>query len=124
MNTNGFQEAIQQALADGANYYTLGYMPQGKDDGGFRSIKVNVDGGYQLAYRDGYFADSAGHEADAVSASAMKEAIQFGAPPLSDIPFKVRVISVSDPAAKGFTPASGPAGADAKFHSRLRSRAI
>ena len=29
VNTNGFQEAIRQALADGANYCsTLGYMPQ------------------------------------------------------------------------------------------------
>ena len=44
----------------------------------------------------------------------MKEAIQFGAPPPSDILFKVRVIPSSDPVAKGFTPAPGPAGADAK----------
>jgi hypothetical protein len=113
VNTNGFQEAIQQALADGANYYTLGYMPQLKDDGSFRRIKVDVNGGYQLAYRDGYYADSPGHGADS-GASTVKEAIQFGAPPPSDILFKVRVIPASDPVAKGFTPAPGPAGADAK----------
>lgn len=113
VNTNGFQEAIQQALTDGANYYTIGYMPQGKDDGGFRRIKVNVNGGYQLAYRDGYYADSSKSAADS-SAGTMKEAIQFGAPPPSDILFKVRVIPASDPAAKGFTPAPGPAGADAR----------
>jgi VWFA-related protein len=113
VNTNGFQEAIQQALADGANYYTIGYMPQLKDDGSFRRIKVNVDGGYQLAYRDGYYADSTKSAATSL-ASTMKEAIQFGAPPPSDILFKVRVIPASDPAAKGFTPAPGPAGADAK----------
>jgi len=113
VNTNGFQEAIQQALADGSNYYTLGYMPQLKDDGSFRRIKVNVDGGYQLAYRDGYYADSRGRGTDS-SAGTMKEALQFGAPPPSDILFKVRVIPASNPAAKGFTPAPGPAGADAK----------
>jgi len=113
VNTNGFQDAIRQALTDGANYYTIGYMPQGKDDGQFRHIKVNVNGGYQLEYRDGYYADSAGHGADS-GASTMKEAVQFGAPPPSEIPFKVRVIPSSDPAAKGFTPSAGPAGADAK----------
>jgi hypothetical protein len=113
VNTNGFQEAIQQALADGANYYTIGYLPQLKDYSSFRRIKVSVNGGYQLAYRDGYYADSAQSAANS-SASTMKEAIQFGAPPPSDILFKVRVIPASDSAAKGFTPAPGPAGADAK----------
>ncbi len=73
VNTNGVQEAIQQALADGANYYTLGYMPQGKDDGGFRSIKVNLNGGYQLAYRDGYYADSAGGAASSAANSGHDE---------------------------------------------------
>jgi VWFA-related protein len=113
VNTNGFQEAIQQALADGANYYTIGYMPQGKDDGQFRRIKVNVNGGYQLAYRDGYYADSPESRRE-TQASTMKEAVEFGAPPPSEIPFKVRVISSTDPAAKGFTPAPGPAGANVK----------
>ena len=125
VDTNGFQDAIRQALADGANYYTIGYMPQLKDDGSFRRIKVNVDGGYQLAYRDGYFADSAQSAASSAAnsgASAMKEAIQFGAPPPSDILFKVRVIPASDPVAKGFTPAPGPAGADAKALKRPLTR--
>jgi hypothetical protein len=44
----------------------------------------------------------------------MKEAVQVGAPPPSEIPFKVRVIAASDPAAQGFTPAAGAAGANAK----------
>jgi hypothetical protein len=88
-------------------------MPQLKEDGRFRRIKVDVDGGYQLAYRDGYYADSAQSAANS-GASTMKEAVQFGAPPPSDILFKVRVIPASDPVAKDFTPAPGPAGADAK----------
>jgi VWFA-related protein len=113
VNTNGFQEAIKQALADGTNYYTIGYMPQWKDDGGFRRIKVNVDGSYQLAYRDGYYAASPGHGIGS-GASTTKEAVQFGAPPPSDILFKVRVITSSDPVANGFTPAPGLAGANAK----------
>ena len=113
VNSNGFQDAIKQALADGANYYTIGYTPQGKDDGQFRRIKVSVNGGYQLSYRDGYYANSAGRGAD-TGASIMKEAVQFGAPPPSDIPFKVRVIPSGDPAASGFTPKAGPAGDKAK----------
>ena len=44
----------------------------------------------------------------------MKEAVEFGAPPPSDITFKVRVIPSTDPAAKGFMPTLGPAGANAK----------
>ena len=108
VNSNRFQEAIQQAFADSANYYTIGYTPpQGKDDGQFRKIKVDVNGGYELSYRDGYYADSPGHGGDS-GASTMKEAVEFGAPPPSDIPFKVRVIPSTDPAAKGFMPTLDP----------------
>ena len=113
VNSNGFQDAIKRALADGANYYTIGYTPQGKDDGQFRRIKVSVNGGYQLSYRDGYYANSAGRETD-TGASMMKEAVQLGAPTPFDIPFKVRVIPSSDPVASGFTPRAGPAGDKAK----------
>jgi VWFA-related protein len=113
VNTNGFQAALQQALNDGANYYTIGYAPEGKDDGQFRHIKVKLDGGYDLDYRDGYYADAQGRGPGS-GATAMREAVEFGAPLPSEIPFKVRVIAASDPAANGITPAAGPAGANAK----------
>ena len=100
VNTNGFQDALKQALADGANYYTIGlHMPEGKDDGGFRHVKVDVNGSYQLAYRNGYYANTPESAANS-SGGTMKEAIQFGAPPLSEIPFKVRIIPSTDPAAR------------------------
>jgi hypothetical protein len=110
VNSNDFQAAMQQAITDGANYYTIGYAPEGQDDGQFRHIKVKMDGGYDLDYRDGYYADKLGRGPGS-AATAMREAVQFGAPPPSEIPFKVRVIPASDPAAQGFTPAAGPAGA-------------
>ncbi len=87
VKTNGFEDAIKQALADGANYYTVGYVPQGNDDGQFRHIKVKLDGGYELDYRDGYYADTPGHGANS-GATTMKEAVQFGAPPPSEIPLQ------------------------------------
>lgn len=116
VDTNGLEAAVSQALADGANYYTIGYMPPFKDDGQFRRIKVDVKGGYQLEYREEYYAKS---EENATTgpqtmASEMKTAMEFGAPPPSDILFKVRVITADDPVAKSFTPAPGPAGANAK----------
>ena len=113
VNTNGLQAALQQALNDGENYYTVGYTPESKDDGQFHHIKVKLDGGYDLDYRDGYYADAQGRGPGS-GATAMREAVEFGAPPPSEIPFKVRVIAASDPAASGITPAAGPAGANAK----------
>ena len=113
VNTNGIQDALKRALNDGANYYTIGYMPEGKDDGQFRHIKVKLDGGYDLDYRDGYYADAQGRGPGS-GATAMREAVEFGAPRPSEIPFKVRVLAASDPAVAGFTPAAGPAGANAK----------
>ncbi len=87
VDTNGFQDAIKQALTDGANYYTIGYTPQGQDDGQYRRIKIRLDGGYDLAYRDGYYARrSRRHRGRGNRASTMKEATQFGAPPPSEDP--------------------------------------
>jgi hypothetical protein len=44
----------------------------------------------------------------------MRTAIQYGAPPLSEIPFKVRVIAASDPAAKSMTIAPESAGIESR----------
>jgi VWFA-related protein len=61
VGTNDFALALRRSMIDGANYYTLAYHPlNGKWDGHFRKISVEVDGkGYSLAYRRGYFADVA-----------------------------------------------------------------
>jgi hypothetical protein len=128
MDTNGVKEAVGQAIANGARYYTLGYIPQiTKNDGSYRRIKVNVEGSYQTSYRRGYYAyDSlkVGANSSATS-NPMRAAIQYGAPPLSEIPFKVRVIAAGDPAVKGNAISPEPAGVDPETSvSRERRCAI
>jgi VWFA-related protein len=57
-NTNNIDKAIQDSLADGSTYYTLGYYPEDKTwDGRFRKIVVKVNRpGVKLHYRQGFFA--------------------------------------------------------------------
>ena len=54
----------------------------------------------------------------------MKEAVQFGAPPPSDILFKVRVIPASDPDCQGLYAARPAQRAPTPRILKLRSRAI
>lgn len=59
-NNNDFTRAVQQAMQDGSNYYTLTYTPlTSKLDRSFRHLHVAVNSSDQLAlsYRDGYLAD-------------------------------------------------------------------
>ncbi len=122
IDTNGLKEAVAQAIANGSHYYTVGYVPKPKKyDGSFYRIRLNVDGGYQAAYRRGYYADDLSSKAAIVSPGApsapqnvMLEAVERGAPPISEIPFKVRVLAADDPSAKDVKLAPGPAGATAK----------
>jgi VWFA-related protein len=121
LDTNGVKEAVGQAIADGGRYYTIGYIPEiapaaGTNDGAFRRIKVNVEGGYQTSYRRGYYAyDSLKIGANSSATSnLMRVAIQYGAPPLSEIPFKVRVIGAGDPVAKGSAISPEPAGVESR----------
>ena len=60
LNTNGLADAVTQAIAAGANYYTLTYTPTDiTDDGRFRGIKLKLRrDGLTLAYRRGYYADA------------------------------------------------------------------
>jgi VWFA-related protein len=113
-NTNGLKEAVAEAIRNGSNYYTLGYVPQDANwDGSFRRIEVRVDGGkYELSYRRGYYADNPlkpGPETPGV-ASPIVAALERGAPPLSVIRFEVRVLAANDPEAKAVKPQPGPAG--------------
>ncbi len=114
-NSNGLKEAVAQAIRNGSDYYTVGYVPQaGKWDGTFRRIEVRVDGGkYELSYRRGYYAEDPlkpGPETPG-AASPIVAALERGAPPLAGIRFEVRVLGADDPAAKAVKPQPGPAGA-------------
>jgi VWFA-related protein len=111
-DTNAIKAAIASAIEDGENYYTLAYTPGDLHfDGKFRKIQVQVsDQNYRLAYRPGYFADSPTDHASNAPLNPSAGAIQRGAPPASQILFKVRVLPSDDPALKGLASQPGPAG--------------
>jgi VWFA-related protein len=93
-NTNEIKDAVAQAIANGASYYTVGYSPHlDNHDGRFHQLKVVVDGRYQTAYRHGYYAeDLAKAKIDPLASQHLiNTALQQGSPPLSEILFKVRV---------------------------------
>lgn len=113
-DNNGLAYAVEQAIGNGSNYYTVGYVPETKEwDGKFRRIEVRVDGGkYELAYRRGYYADDPLKAGPAMTGemSPVVAALERGAPPLSQIIFEARALSANDPEAKAAKVAAGPAG--------------
>jgi hypothetical protein len=87
-----------------------------KYDGSYHRLKIAVDGGYQAAYRRGYFADD--QPTDRTPAKEPKQALADAltpwTPPVEDVLFKVRVMAASDPAAAAVKLSPEPAGALAK----------
>ena len=55
---NGVKEVLDEAVENGANYYTLTYSPSNQTyNGALRNIHIELDKkGYQLSYRRSYFA--------------------------------------------------------------------
>jgi VWFA-related protein len=111
-DTNGIQDALAAAIENGENYYTLAYIPDDpKFDGKFRKIQVKLpEQSHQLAYRQGYFAEPPTAHSSNALLSPSEGAIQRGAPPSSQIPFKVRVLPFDDSALKDLKSQPGPAG--------------
>ena len=113
-NTNGLTQAVNTAITDGSNFYTLTYTPADPTpDGKFHKIKVQLAReGVTLAYRHGYYADnpdkapSANSQApsavtdSAVTAGAptplqsMRVAMMRGSPTPTQILMKVAVFPV------------------------------
>ena len=103
-DTNGIKEAVASAVQSGANYYTLAYVPETKsDDGRFHKIKVSVPDApsYKLTYRGGYVAESHKKQAANAPVSSLTAALLRGAPPYSEIVFKIRALPLDDPSLKG-----------------------
>jgi len=123
-NTNGIGEALGEAIENGSNYYTLGYVPENRNyKGAFRKIRVGIAGGhYDLQYRQGYFADTAEAEAKRLPTKIdpMVAAMQVGAPPLSQLLFEVRVLPRNDASVKDEPVSAGPAGQMAKSLKHAR----
>lgn len=59
VNTNDLKAAVEKAIEDGSNYYTVAYTPTNRNwNGSFRKTEVKVDRPkVVLSYRHGYFAD-------------------------------------------------------------------
>ncbi len=101
IDTNGLAQAVTEAVDNGSSYYTIGYAPNLKQyDGALHRLKVIVDGKYQTAYRRAYYADdpqkAERNEVD--RQNTLQSAVDFGAPPISEILFKVRVVPATNTA--------------------------
>lgn len=104
-NRNALGQVVEEAIADGSSYYTLGYAPENRNyDGSLRKVDVRVEGShYDLEYRRSYFADNPAVEAKWTPGrrSPLIDAMQHGTPPLSQVIFEVRVLPEGDPALDG-----------------------
>jgi len=114
VNTNGLKDAVADAVENGSSYYTITYVPENKNfNGSFRKLQVRVDGGgFNLAYRDGYYADPADKIAahDATQITPLVAATLHGAPPATQILFNARVLPASDPHFRDTKFSATPAG--------------
>jgi len=94
-STNALSNAVRDAVGNGSRYYTLAYSPtNGKNDGKFRRIQVNVgDANYKLSYRRGYFADQPGDERASQQGAddPFVPLIGLGMPDFDQILFKVQL---------------------------------
>jgi VWFA-related protein len=104
-NTNDLGGAVQEALDDGSNYYTITYTPTNdKQDGKYRKIHVDMDQPHlHLAYRPGYYMDApgggpkpeqkvAGRAPAMQRPNIMQTAMLPGAVEPTEILFKVKVV--------------------------------
>jgi VWFA-related protein len=94
-NTNGFAQAAQQAINNGANFYTITYTPTNQAlDTRFRTITVKVDRpNLHLDYRNGYYAIDPATTftgKKAVRVTPMQAALMRGALNATQVLFKVR----------------------------------
>ena len=104
---NYMDEVTVEAIDDGSNYYTIAYTPNDmRWNGDYRHIKVQVNQpGLELSYRQGFYADDPnvpvktaaskpgepmGAEAAGMS-RAMSDAMEYGTPNATQIPFLVQV---------------------------------
>jgi len=108
-------EALPEAIANGSDYYTLGYAPSNHDyNGAQRNIVVKMDDNahYDLEYRRSYFADDPAKQDKLMTGrvNPMIAAMQHGSLELSQVNFDVRVLPEGDPEVQGEPVTPGPAG--------------
>ncbi len=99
VNTNALGRALPEAIANGANYYTIGYVPKNrKENGTLRHVLVKVEQAHDtLQYRRGYYAMSpkAMNRMLQGKVNPLIAAMQPGAPDLSQIQFWAKTAPAS-----------------------------
>jgi VWFA-related protein len=108
-NTNDLKTAVGKAIDNGANYYTLSYVPPTLAfDGRHHSINVKVDRpGVRVLYRNGYNADDIAQNAITPELTLattapepygnnMQASMERGVPTSSQLLFTVRVDPLTD----------------------------
>jgi VWFA-related protein len=114
-NTNDLKGALADVIKNGDHYYTLSYDPQGvKQDGKFHKIEVKFNQpGYSLLYRHGYVADDGsgsakakqpGKQESSHAASLFRAEMEPGAPPASELLFRVQVAAEEKQPGNGDAP--------------------
>ncbi len=113
-NTNDLKGAVSKAIGNGANYYSLSYIPADLDyDGRYHAIEVQVDRpDVHLSYRKGYNSDDIQHNAVTPMlplttkspepyGNNMQASMGRGVPTASQVLFDVRVTPSTEPAKPG-----------------------
>ncbi|MDP9050493.1 MAG: VWA domain-containing protein [Acidobacteriota bacterium] len=97
-NTNSLQQAMDAAVREGSEYYSLTYAPSNpKEDGAVRHIKVVLtNANYHLYYRREYLADDTSHPAP-VQPLVLDMNMQHGAPNSSELFFEAKVNPIGGP---------------------------
>lgn len=128
INTNGLKEAVARAVENGSSYYTIGYVPAAREfNGQFCKVQVRLDkGSYQLAYRQGYYADPPTKPSARLpdTANPMTAATLHGAPPATQILFKARVLPATDPLFEGTNVPDTPGEMVAALHKPVHRYAV
>ncbi len=100
-NNNGLTDALESVAQHSANFYTLSYASTNQTpDGRFRKIQVKLasKGGYDLAYRRGYYADNSQGAQAAQSATVKPQTdpllgfLRPGLPVSTEVALTLRVV--------------------------------
>jgi VWFA-related protein len=132
-NTNNMTPAVLKALDNGANYYSMAYIPPGvKFDGKYHKIDVKVDRpGVNLVFRKGYYADDLSKvtakpgltielTAPVAYGGNMKASMSRGLPTAQELLFDVGVEPSTAAAKPGDPPVMGTL--DPKLKGKLLTR--
>jgi VWFA-related protein len=93
-NTNDLGAALDKAVTDGSQYYTLVYSPSNKAmDGRYRRVEVKIPGQkVQLSYRRGYNASETADSNAKTATNPLQPMLIHGLPGATQILFAARVV--------------------------------